>query len=182
MEEKETQDFEAPEETEASPAESSGDKEDESVDALKNQVKALYAQTQRYKKRYQDLKQNPELEEPAKEPEKKPTEDAWKEKIEFIAINRDVDLEDVDLLIKLKKQGESLSEAKSKYSHLLKANQEKRQSENKSLSPSAPNKDSGYQTPTDEEMDEIIKDPQKHKEWEEKLQEHLSRTGSKTEA
>ncbi len=166
---------------------SSDDKEDESV-ALQDQVKALHAQTQRWKKRYQDAKQaidelGKEDEESKKEKPKEPvSDDVWKEKMEFVTGNRDVSTEDVDLLLTLRKQGETLEEAKKNYSHLLEANQKKRESEGKSLSPSGPNKDSGFQMPSDEEMDEIIKDPQKHREFEEKAAEHLSRTGSKTEA
>ncbi len=186
MEEEIKQENEAPEE-ETSPAESPGEKGDESV-ALRDQLKAFQAQTQRWKQRYQNAKQVIDDlgkdEEPKKEeaPKETVSEDVWREKIEFIASNRDVSTEDVDMLMTLRKQGETLEEAKKSYAHLLEANQRKRESEGKSLSPSGPNKDTGYQMPSEEEMDEIVKDPKKHKEFEEKMAEQLSRTGSKTEA
>ncbi len=189
--EEEKKDIESPEEEtpESQATEPSGDKQEgESVDALKRQIKALASEKQDWKKRYQEAKQAVDVlgkdEEPKKEekPKEPVSEDVWKEKIEFIASNRDVSQEDVDLLLTLRKEGESLSEAKKSYSHLLEANQKKRESEGKSLSPSGPNKDAGYQVPSEDEMDEIVNDPQKHREFEEKMAEHLSRTGSKTEA
>lgn len=184
------QDNESPDEDSKNTKPSSDGNEgnEESVDALQDRIKGLQAQVHRHKKRHQELKETLEQEDDSpsdkdvsrrSEAKDDYSESTWKERMEFVVQNRDIAMEDVDLLESLRRPNENLSEVKERSEHLLRANQEKRQTENKSFSPSSPNKDSSFKLPSSEEMDEIVKDPQKHKEWEEKAAEYYSRPGSK---